>query len=235
VLAPLLIGVALAGLLGGIPINSQQNFTGSFWVLLKPYALWTGVTLVLVCLLHGATFLCLKTTDDMEQRSWQVARRVAPVTAAFVVGFIIWTHVTAGKAFWLNVIELLAILAVLTAVWQVYDHHEGFAFAATAVTIASCIITIFADLYPNVMVSSTNPAYNLTVHNTASGGYSLKVMTVVVIILLPVVLAYQTWTYYVFRRRVSRSEFLPAAPSPESAPAPEPTPQPTSPPAAPGS
>ena len=91
------------------------------------------------------------------------------------------------------------------------------------------------DLYPNVMVSSTNSAYNLTVHNTASGGYSLKVMTVVVIILLPVVLAYQTWTYYVFRRRVSRSEFLPAAPSPESAPAPEPTPQPTSPPAAPGS
>ena len=66
-------------------------------------------------------------------------------------------------------IELLAILAVLTAVWVVYDHHQGFAFTATAVTIASCIIAIFADLYPNVMVSSTNPAYNLTVHNTASG------------------------------------------------------------------
>ena len=101
-------------------------------------------------------------------------------------------------------IELLAVLAVLAAVWLVYDHREGFAFAATTVTIASCILAIFVDLYPNVMVSSTNPAYNLTVHNTASGAYSLKVMTVVVIILLPVVLAYQTWTYYVFRRRVSR-------------------------------
>jgi cytochrome bd ubiquinol oxidase subunit II len=235
VLAPLLIGVALAGLLHGLPINSAQNFTGTFWDLLQPYALWTGVTLVLACLLHGATFLCLKTTGDMRERSWQAARRIAPLTAAFVIGFIIWTHVTASTAFFLNVIELLAVLAVLTAVWQVWDHHEGFAFAATAVTIGSCIITIFVDLYPNVMVSSTNHAYNLTVHNTASGGYSLKVMTVVVIILLPVVLAYQTWTYYVFRRRVSKSEFQPPAPAPGAEPEPEAAPQPTSPPAGPGS
>jgi len=227
VLAPLLIGVALAGLLHGLPINSAQDYTGSFWDLLQPYALFTGVTLVLVCLLHGATFLCLKTTGDMRERSWQAARRVAPVTAAAVTGFIIWTHVTAGTTFFLNVIELLAILAVLAAVWLVYDHHEGFAFAATAVTIASCILAIFADLYPNVMVSSTNPAYNLTVHNTASGGYSLKVMTVVVIIFLPVVLAYQTWTYYVFRRRISAADFRPAQPA--AGPKREPVQQPASP------
>ena len=230
VLAPLLIGIALAGLLHGLPINSAQNFTGSFWDLFQPYALWTGVTLVLVCALHGATFLCLKTTGDMRERSWQIARRIAPVTGAAVLGFIIWTHVTASTTFFLNVIELAAVLAVLTAIWQVYDHHEGSAFAATTVTIASCIISIFVDLYPNVMVSSTNKAYNLTVHNTASGGYSLKVMTVVVIILLPVVLAYQTWSYYVFRRRVSRSEFQPPAVAAEA----EPT-HPTSPTAAPGS
>jgi cytochrome d ubiquinol oxidase subunit II len=223
-LAPLLIGVALAGLLHGLPINSAQNYTGSFWDLLQPYALFTGV---LVCLLHGATFLCLKTTGDMRERSWQAARRVAPFPGAAVIGFIIWTHVTAGTTFFLNVIELLAVLAVLAAVWLVYEHREGFAFAATTVTIASCILAIFTDLYPNVMVSSTNPAYNLTVHNTASGGYSLKVMTVVVVILLPVVLAYQTWTYYVFRRRVSRQEFQPPAPPPET------TPEPAAPPASP--
>ena len=79
-------------------------------------------------LLHGATFLCLKTTDDMRERSRQAARRVAPLTAPFVIGFIIWTHVTAGTAFFLNLIELLAILAVLAAVWLVCDHREGFAF-----------------------------------------------------------------------------------------------------------
>jgi cytochrome d ubiquinol oxidase subunit II len=235
VLAPLLIGVALGGLLHGLPINSAQNYTGSFWDLLQPYALFTGVTLVLICLLHGATFMCLKTTDAMRERSWQVARRVAPVTGAAVIAFIIWTHVTASTTFFLNVIELLAVLAVIAAVWLVYSHSEGFAFAATTVTIGSCIISLFVDLYPNVMVSSTNPAYNLTVHNTASGAYSLKVMTVVVIIFLPVVLAYQTWTYYVFRRRISKQEFEPPAPSPEAAPAAEPTPRPAAPSGRPGS
>ena len=80
--------------------------------------------------------------------------------------------------------------------------------------MASCIVSIFVGLYPNVMVSSTNPAYSLTVHNTASEPYSLKAMTVVVIIFLPLVLAYQCWTYYVFRRRITREQFLPAPPAP---------------------
>ena len=217
-LAPLLIGVALGDMLHGLPINSSQNYTGSFWDLLQPYALFTGVTLVLICLLHGATFLCLKTTGTMRERSWLLARRAAPFTGAAVVAFVIWTHVTASTTFFLNPIELLAVLAVIAAVWLVYEHREGFAFAATAITMAACIVSIFVDLYPNVMVSSTNAAYNLTVHNTASGGYSLKVMTVVVIIFLPVVLAYQTWTYYVFRRRVSRQEFQPAPELPDTPP-----------------
>jgi cytochrome d ubiquinol oxidase subunit II len=222
VLAPLLIGVALGDLLHGLPINSAQNYTGSFWDLLQPYALWTGITLVLICLLHGATFLSLKTTGDMRQRAGLLARRIAPATAAAVLGFVIWTHVTASSTFFLNPVELLAVLAAIAALWLVYEHREGFAFAATTVTIAACIGSIFTGLYPNVMVSSTNPAYNLTVHNTASGAYSLKAMTVVVIVFLPLVLGYQAWTYYVFRRRVSREEFQPPASSgtPEAAPRP---------------
>ena len=121
VLAPLLIGIALGDLLHGLPINSAQNYTGSFWDLLQPYAVFTGVTLVLICLLHGATFLSLKTTGDMRERSRQLARRVAPFTAAAVVGFAIWTHVTSTTTFFLRPLELLAILAVLAAVWLVYD------------------------------------------------------------------------------------------------------------------
>ena len=212
VLAPLLIGVALGGILHGLPIDSSQNYTGTFWGLLQPYALFTGITLVLVCLLHGATFLGLKTTGEMHQRSQQLARRIAPVTTAAVVGFVIWTHVTHTSTFFLNPIELLAILAVLAALWLVYEHRDGFAFAATTVTMASCIVAIFVGLYPNVMVSSTAAANSLTVHNTASPPYTLKVMTVIVIVLLPIVLAYQTWTYYVFRRRVSKQEFQPQPP-----------------------
>ncbi len=210
-LAPLLIGIALGDLLHGLPISSSQQYTGSFWNLLQPYALLTGVTLVLVCLLHGATFLSLKTTGDMRDRAGRLARRAAPLTAAAVVAFAIWTHVTSRSTFFLNPVELLAVLAVIAAAWLVYEHRDGAAFAATTVTIAACIVSIFTGLYPNVMVSSTNPAYNLTVHNTASGAYSLKAMTVVVVIFLPFVLVYQTWTYYVFRRRVSRREFVPRA------------------------
>ena len=116
--------------------------------------------------------------------------------------------------------------------WLVYEHRDGFAFVATTITIAASIGAIFVDLYPNVMVSSTNSAYNLTVHNTASGAYSLKAMTVVVIIFLPLVLVYQGWTYYVFRKRVSVSDFRPAAATQAAL---EPVPQPGTPPAHPGS
>ncbi len=222
-LAPLLIGVGLGDLLHGLPINSAQNYTGSFWTLLQPYALFTGVTLVLICLLHGATFLSLKTTGDMHERSRRIARTVAPFTAAAVVGFAIWTHVTSSTTFFLRPLELLAIIAVLAAVWLVSARRDGFAFTATTITMAACILSIFVGLYPNVMVSSTNPAYNLTAHNTASNPYSLKAMTVVVIIFLPLVLAYQSWTYYVFRRRVSRDQFVtgpPPAASPPAGPGP---------------
>ena len=211
VAAPLLIGVALADLLHGLPINAHQEYTGTFWNLLQPYGLFTGLTLVLLCALHGATYLTLKTTGDMQERAGLLARRVAPAAGAFVLGFAIWTHVAHSDTFFLNPVELLAILAALAAVWLVYEHRPGFAFAATTVAMASCILAIFVGLYPNVMVSSTSAANNLTVHNTASGAYSLKVMTVVVIVFLPLVLAYQAWTYYVFRRRVSKQEFQPPA------------------------
>jgi len=218
VLAPLIIGVALGDLLNGLPIDSAQNYTGSFWDLFQPYGVFTGVTLVLICALHGATFLSLKTTGDMHERSRHLARRIAPVTTAAVIGFAIWTHVAHSDTFFLNPIELLAVLAVLAAFWLVYEQRDGFAFAATTVTMASAIVAIFVGLYPNVMVSSTNAANNLTANNTASPAYPLKVMSVVAIILLPVVLIYQAWTYYVFRRRVSAREFEPKTPSAEPAP-----------------
>jgi cytochrome d ubiquinol oxidase subunit II len=141
----------------------------------------------------------------------RLARAIAPVTGAAVTGFVIWTHVGHSSTFFLNPVELLAILAVLAAVRLVYEHRDGFAFTATTVTMASCIVAIFVGLYPNVMVSSTNAAYNLTVHNTASGAYALKAMTVVVVVFLPFVLVYQAWSYYVFRRRISAQEFAPGS------------------------
>src|SRR2546421_2052869 len=124
--------------------------------------------LVLICALHGATSLSLRTTGDMHERSRDLARRIAPATAAAVIGFAVWTHLAHSDTFFLNPVELLVILAVLAAFWLVYEHRDGFAFAATTVTMAATIVAIFTGLYPNVMVSSISAASNLTAQNTAS-------------------------------------------------------------------
>jgi len=209
--APLLIGVALGDLLHGLPINKAQQYTGSFWTLLQPYGLYTGVTLVALCVLHGSTFLGLKTEGDVRDRATWLARRAAPVTGLLVLGFAIWTHVDSGKGVLPNPVEIAAVLAVFAAAWLATERSVGWAFAATTVAMALTVLSIFTELYPNVMVSSTSPAYSLTINNTASGSYTLKVMTIVVVIFLPVVLLYQAWTYYVFRQRISPGDFQPPA------------------------
>jgi cytochrome d ubiquinol oxidase subunit II len=205
-LAPLLFGVALGDLLHGLPIGSNQEYTGTFWNLLTPYGLYVGVTLVLICVLHGATFLALKTRGDVRARSGRLARRAAPVTAAAVLVFFIWTQVTINEGVIPGLIPMSAVLAVLAVVWLLRDGHEGWAFAMTTVAMATTILSLFVDLYPRVMVSSTNASYSLTVQNTSSSPYALKVMTIVVAIFLPLVLVYQGWTYHVFRSRIAATD-----------------------------
>jgi cytochrome bd ubiquinol oxidase subunit II len=209
-LAPFLIGIALGDLLHGLPIAANHEYTGSFWDLFTGYGVFTGITLVAICLLHGAVFIALKTSGDVRFRAGRTARRIAPVTALLTLAWVFWTHVTAGGGGFLNPVEFLAILGILAAWALVSAHHEGWAFTAMTVTIAVLIITLFVGLYPRVMVSSTNAAFSLTAHNSASPPYSLKVTTVATLVLLPIVLAYQAWTYYVFRRRITDQSFQPA-------------------------
>jgi cytochrome bd ubiquinol oxidase subunit II len=213
-LVPFVIGIALGDLLHGLPINSSQEYTGTFWGLFQPYAILTGIMLVAVCVMHGGAFIAMKTDGEVRARAWRISRAVSPVTALLVLAFIGWTHVEAHGGAFLNLIELIACIAVIGAVLAITADHVGLGFTATTITIASCIVTLFVDLYPRVMVSSTNPAYSLTVNNTASPGYTLKVMSVIALVLLPVVLGYQAWTYYVFRRRVSVHHFRPGAAPP---------------------
>jgi cytochrome bd ubiquinol oxidase subunit II len=215
-LVPLVIGIALGNLLSGTPINSHQEYAGSFWDLFRPYPILAGVTLVFICLMHGGTFIAMKTDGAVRVRAARTARRVAPVTALLVLAFIAWTHVKAGGGAFLNPVELLACIAVIAAGFLAWDRREGWAFTATALTIAISVVTVFVDLYPRVMVSSISPAYDLTVHNTASPPYTLKVMTVVALVLLPVVLGYQAWSYYVFRKRITAETFSPP-PAPAAA------------------
>jgi cytochrome bd ubiquinol oxidase subunit II len=208
-LAPFLIGLMLGDLLNGVPIGADHEYVGNFGNLFQPYAIFVGITLVSLCVLHGATFVALKTEGDVRVRAGKLVRRIAPVTALIVLAFVGWTHVTAGGGGFLNPVELLVAIAVVAA-WALVRDHQGWAFAATTVTIGISIITLFVDLYPTVMVSSTNRAYSLTVHNSSSTPYSLKVLSVIALVFLPIVLAYQGWTYYVFRRRISDQSFRPS-------------------------
>jgi cytochrome bd-type quinol oxidase subunit 2 len=201
--APLLVGIALADFAHGLPIDANEEFVGNFWDLLPIYSIVAGLAFVAMSLLHGAVFLSLKVHGEQYRRATRIARMLAPIAAALVTAMVIWTHVVAGHGFLLNIVELAAIVAVLGAVWLVLVGSWGWAFVATTVTIAGMVMSIFSDLYPNVLVSTLDPANNLTIHNASSAPYALKVMTVIVAIFLPAVLIYQAWTYHVFRRRLT--------------------------------
>jgi cytochrome d ubiquinol oxidase subunit II len=215
-LVPLLIGVGLGDLLHGLPIDSNHEFTGNFFDLLTPYGLWTGVTLLALSLLHGATFLSLKTTGAIRARSATAARVLVWSALAAVLGFMIWTRAVAGEHFPSTLI-VLGVIAVLGTGYLVHARHEGWAFAATAVAMGTSVVSIFVGLAPNVMVSSTNHAYNLTISNSSSAKYALTVMTVVAVLFIPLVLLYQGWSYHVFRARVGKDPVDAPAPPERSA------------------
>ncbi len=227
-LVPFLLGVGLGDLLHGLPIDKSHDYTGNFLDLLTPYGLWTGLTLLALSLLHGATFLVLKTSGAVHRRSAAAARLLAWPAVATVLGFVIWTRVVAGRHFG-SPLMALVVIAVLSAAYLVHVRQEGWAFAASAATIATTLVSIFVGLSPNVMVSSTNAAFNLTAANSASSSYALKVMTVVAILFVPVILVYQGWSYHVFRARVGTE---PPAAAGGQGPAESPSP-PTPAPAAP--
>jgi len=210
-LAPLLIGIALGNLLHGVPIGTDQEYAGTFTDLLNGYSLFTGVTVVLLCLLQGASFLTLKTAGEIRERSVRAGRRIAPVAAAAVLGFAVWTQVMAGQGVGALLVEVVAVLAAVAAAWLLGRGRDGRAFAATSLAMAAVVVSIFVNLYPRVMVSTLGSSTDLTISNTSSAPYSLKVMTVAAAVLFPIVLAYQGWTYYVFRRRVGGPDDTAAA------------------------
>jgi cytochrome bd ubiquinol oxidase subunit II len=204
-LTPFLVGMMLGDLLHGVPINSGQEFVGGFGDLVNGYALFTGATFVVLSLLHGASFLALRTTGDLRDRSTRIARVISPAAIAVVFSYVIWTHVTAGRGYLPSVLEIAAMLAVIGAAWLVAEGRDGPAFMATGFTMAAVVGSLFVDLYPRVMVSTLSGAPDLTVRTTSSATYSLTVMTVIALVLLPMVIAYQAWSFHVFRRRLGRA------------------------------
>jgi cytochrome d ubiquinol oxidase subunit II len=202
-LIPFLLGLALGDLLHGLPINSQHVYTGGFWHLFTPFGIWSGITLVVLSLLSGSTFLSLKTTGEVQERAQRAATAIGVLAVVVTFGFMTWVHVGLSTGFVPEPLEALALLAVIVAAWTARERAEGWAFMAACVAIGGTVGSLFNELFPRVMISSTNSAYNLTVNNSASPPYTLKVMTVTAAIFFPIVLVYQAWTYRVFRGRLS--------------------------------
>ncbi|MFI6783101.1 cytochrome d ubiquinol oxidase subunit II [Micromonospora sp. NPDC050276] len=200
-LPAILWGVAFANILRGVPLDADHEYVGGLLDLLNPYALLGGATTLALFLTHGAVFLALKTTGDIRERAGALAVRLGAGAAVLAVGFLTWTLSIRSSAAAV-VLAVGAALALLGALAAARVRREGWAFTGTAVAIGLAVATLFAALFPNVLPSTLDAAGTLTATNAASTPYTLKIMTWVAVIFTPVVLAYQGWTYWVFRKRI---------------------------------
>ncbi len=209
----LLWGVAFANIVRGVPLEKSASgsieYVGGFFNLLNPYALLGGIVTLTVFLTHGAHFLSLKTDGEIRARAHGLAIKLGLVAAVAAVAFLTWSNLMLPS---INA-EFLT-LSVLTALLWVaglganYLRREGWAFVASSVAIATFVTGLFVALYPRVMPSSLGAQFDLTITNASSTDYTLKVMTVVAVVMTPLVLIYQGWTYWVFRKRVSATQIM---------------------------
>jgi cytochrome d ubiquinol oxidase subunit II len=206
----LLWGVAFANIVAGVPLDADHNFTGNLFTLLNPYALLGGVTTLLLFFTHGVVFASLKTEGDLRRRAQQLATRSGFVTILVAAAFLLWTGLAFGT-FWFWVFAAIAAFALIGGWLMNLRGSEGIAFTLLAVTVATAVLALFSALFPEVMPASNDPANSLTIENASSTDYTLTVMTWVAVFTLPIVLLYQGWTYWVFRKRVTRSSIEAAA------------------------
>jgi cytochrome d ubiquinol oxidase subunit II len=198
----LLWGVAFGNIVRGVKLDAHHEYAGGFFDLLNPYALLGGLTTLTLFLLHGSVFLALKTDGDMRLRAGRLAARLAPATIVVAGTFLLWTALTHHDATG-SVLSLAAALALAAGTFAIFVRREGWAFLATGLTVVLAVFALFVTLFPDVMPSTLGAANSLTVHNASSTPYTLKVMTWVAVAFTPIVLAYQGWTYWVFRKRLT--------------------------------
>jgi cytochrome d ubiquinol oxidase subunit II len=197
----LLWGVAFANIVAGVPIDADKQFTGTLLTLLNPYGLLGGLTTLSLFALHGALFLGLRTNGELRERAIKLAATLSVPTLVIAAGFAVWTQLAHGAG-WTWIAVLVAALGLIGATRAAYQGREAVGFALTCLVIAAAVVLLFGSLFPEVMPSSTDPAFSLTVKNASSTHYTLVVMTWVAVLLTPIVLLYQGFTYWVFRQRL---------------------------------
>ncbi|NEB18926.1 cytochrome d ubiquinol oxidase subunit II [Streptomyces coelicoflavus] len=203
-------GVAFGNIVHGVEIDRDLEYVGSVWDLLNPYALLGGLVTLTLFTFHGTVFAALKTVGEIRERARSLALRVGVVTAVLALAFLLWTQADSGDAKSL-VALVVAVAALVAALVANQAGREGWSFALSGVTIVAAVAMLFLTLFPNVMPSTLNADWSLTVTNASSSAYTLKIMTWLAVIATPVVLLYQGWTYWVFRKRIGTQHLADAA------------------------
>ncbi|MDN5725650.1 MAG: cytochrome d ubiquinol oxidase subunit II, partial [Propionibacteriales bacterium] len=198
----LLWGVALANIVAGVPLDAENEYVGGVVNLLNPFALLGGLVTVTLFATHGAIFVALKTVGDIRARARRFAGRTGLVALLALAAFTIWYGVAYSNTSltWLTI--AIAIVAMIGGLSANARGREGWAFVGTAATILATVVTLFLGLFPQVMPSTLDPAFSLDIGNASSTPYTLSIMTVAAAIFTPIVLLYQGWTYWVFRKRI---------------------------------
>ena len=208
-LAAFLLGVAFANLAKGVPIDAQMTYTGTFWTLLNPYGLIGGFSNTAGFLLIGSIFLSLKTEAELGQRAYTVARRLwipaVILIFALLVSTYFYTDILTQLGVDPGVVPISAFAALLLTGYFIYRQRMGWAFGLMGAHLALTLTSCFQIMFPRVMISSTDPAFDLTIYNASSSPYTLQVMSIIALIFVPIVLAYQVWTFWIFRKRVKSS------------------------------
>ncbi|MEZ5211002.1 cytochrome d ubiquinol oxidase subunit II [Gordonia sp. PP30] len=201
----LLWGVAFANVVRGVPIEVRgpnHVYTGGFWNLLNPYGIVGGLTTLVVFLTHGAIFIALKTKGQMRDDATKLAAALSVAMLVIAGTFLLWTQLAYGKD-WTWALVVIGALAAVGVVIATNLRREGWAFLGTAIAIAATVGLLFGSLYPYVMPSTLGSDQGLTIMNSSSSQYTLVIMTWAAVIMTPIVIGYQAWSYWVFRKRLS--------------------------------
>lgn len=204
-LPAVLFGVAMSNLLKGVPIDKNMEYTGGFFNLLSPFTLAAGIAALVFFLYHGSIYITLKTTGELEERAKKLSEKLGPAAFVLWILLIVLAKIQTDIFSKGGAVVLLVVATILGIVSFLMARRGSFgkAIILNGLTIAATVAALFAGLYPRVMVSSTNSIFDLTINNASSSPYTLKVMTIVALTLVPIVLVYQSWSYWIFRKRIT--------------------------------
>ncbi|MGW2630304.1 cytochrome d ubiquinol oxidase subunit II [Streptomyces chattanoogensis] len=200
-LPAVLWGIAFGNIVHGVKIDAHKEYVGGVLDLLNPYAVLGGLATLTLFTFHGAVFASLKTVGDIRERARRMAAVLGLLAAVAAVAFLAWTQADKGDGGSL-IAMIVAVVALLAALGANRLGREGWAFAFSGITIAAAVAMLFLTLFPDVMPSTLNESWSLTVTNASSSPYTLKLMTWCAGIAAPLVMLYQGWTYWVFRKRI---------------------------------